>query len=359
MHCCVGTSIRNTFLEKEWKVVLLVDGSYGEGGGQIVRTAVALSVLNKQPIKIINIRARRPIPGLRPQHYTAISCIQKICDAEVEGVSVHSTSLKFTPHDIKPGVYTFDIGTAGSMTLVFQACLLSAFYTSKPLTIKLRGGSDVRWAPSWDYFASVFLPLISRIGIKTETRLIKRGYYPSGGGEAIITIYPFEKLIPFHGEEPPNFTEMGGIIHCANLPDHISRRMKHAALKIAMKHNLRSNIQIEASSSSSSGTGITLWCDSGLTILGSTLLGEKTISAEVVGETTANQLIQEIQSGATIDRYAIDQILPYLVLAPKGSACLIREISNHTKTNMWLIKQFFNIDFKVTPQHAAMRIDVL
>jgi RNA 3'-phosphate cyclase len=358
MHRCIGTTLRNTVSEKELKYVLLIDGSYGEGGGQIVRIAVALSVLTKQPIEITNIRAKRPIPGLRPQHYTALSCIQKICNADVEGLSVHSTNLKFTPHDIKSGSYTFDIGTAGSMTLVFQACLLSAFHTTTPLTLKLRGGTDVRWAPSWDYFACVFLPLISSIGIKTETQLIKRGYYPTGGGEAILTIYPVEKLIPLHAEEPQNFTDIYGIIHRANLPDHISMRMKHAAIKTAMKYNLRSTIQIDAATSSSSGTGITLWSSSGPTILGSTILGEKTITAEAVGETAVNQLLQEIKSGATIDRYAIDQILPYLVLAPKGSICLIREISNHTKTNMWLIKQFLNIDFEVTPQQTAMRIVV-
>ena len=338
--------------------MLVIDGSYGEGGGQIVRTAVALSVLTKQPIEITNIRAQRPIPGLRPQHYTAISCIQKICDAEVEGLTVHSMNLKFTPHDIKPGTYTFDIGTAGSMILVFQACLLSAFHTPFPVTIKLRGGSDVRWAPSWDYFTSVFLPLISKMGIKTEAKLIKRGYYPTGGGEAILIVYPVEKLNSFHAEEPQIFTEMNGIIHRANLPDHISTRMKHAALKIAMKYKLHSNIKIDAVSSSSPGTGITLWSESGSTILGSTLLGEKAVSAERVGEIAANQLMQEILSGATIDRYGIDQILPYLVLAQKGSSCLIREISNHMKTNMWLIKQFFDLNFEVKSQQTIMRIVV-
>ena len=226
------------------KYVLVIDGSYGEGGGQIVRTAVALSVLTKQPIEISHIRAGRPIPGLRPQHYTALSCIQQICNAEVEGLSVHSTNLKFTPHDIRPGTYTFDVGTAGSMTLVFQACLLSAFHTSDPLTIKLRGGTDVRWAPSWDYFAHVFLPLISKIGIKTDIQLLKRGYYPTGGGEAMLTIHPIEQLLMFSADEPQNFTDVHGIIHRANLPDHISARMKHAAMKTAMKQNLRSTIQI-------------------------------------------------------------------------------------------------------------------
>jgi RNA 3'-phosphate cyclase len=340
------------------KNVLLIDGSYGEGGGQITRTAIAFSVLTKQPIQITNIRAHRPIPGLRPQHYTTLSCIQAMCDAEVDGLSVNSTSLTFTPHDIKPGTYNFDIGTAGSMTLVFQACLLSAFNTTAPLTIRLRGGTDVRWAPSWDYFAHVFLPLISRIGIKTETQLIKRGYYPTGGGEAVLTIHPVEKLFSFHAEEPQNFHDMNGIIHLANLPDHISTRMKHAAIKIAMKHNLRSVLHVDTAPSSSSGAGITLWSASGPTILGSTILGEKNISAEAVGENATYQLIQEITSGATIDRYAIDQLIPYFVLAPKGSICLIRELSNHTKTNIWLIKQFFNVDFEVTQQQYAIRIVV-
>jgi len=338
--------------------MLSIDGSYGEGGGQIVRTAVALSVLTRQPIEIFDIRAGRPNPGLRPQHYTALSCIREICDADVDGLCVHSTTLRFTPHDIKPGTYRFDVGTAGSMTLVFQACLLSAFHTPAPLTIQLRGGTDVRWAPSWDYFAHVFLPLVSGIGVKTEITLVKRGYYPTGGGEATLTVHPIEKLFVFSADEPQNFTDMNGIIHRANLPDHISTRMKHAAIKTAMKQNLRATIQVDAALSSSSGTGITLWSSAGPTVLGSAILGEKTVSAEMVGETAANQLLQEIKSGATVDRYAIDQILPYLVFAPKGSACLIREISNHTKTNMWLIKQFLPVDFKVTSQQDALLLQV-
>lgn len=338
--------------------MLFIDGSYGEGGGQIVRTAVALAVLTKKSIEIAHIRAGRPIPGLRPQHYTALSCIHQICNAEVDGLSVHSTNLKFTPHDIKPGTYTFDVGTAGSMTLVFQACLLSAFHTSEPLYIRIRGGTDVRWAPSWDYFTHVFLPLISKIGVKTEIQLLRRGYYPTGGGEAILTIHPVDTLHAFLADAPQNFTEIRGIIHRANLPDHISTRIKHAAIKTALKHNLHATLQIDAAPSSSSGTGITLWSTSEHTILGSTVLGEKTISAETVGETAASQLIQEIRSGATLDRYSIDQILPYLVLAPRGSSCLIREISNHTQTIMWLIKQFVNVDFEVSPQHHALRIEV-
>ncbi len=338
--------------------VLQIDGSYGEGGGQIVRTAVALSVLTKQPIHINNIRANRPIAGLRPQHYTTLSCIKAMCNAEVEGVATNSTTLTFVPHDIKPGEYFFDVGTAGSMILVFQAFLLSALKTTVPLTIRLRGGTDVRWAPSWDYFTQVFLPLIKKIGINVHVKLEKRGYYPTGGGEAVLTIQPNEKLTSFHAAEPQDFHEIFGLIHLANLPDHIGTRMKHAAIKIATKHNLRSTIKINAAPSSSSGTGITLWSPTETTILGSTVLGEKQLSAEAVGENAAMQLIQEITSGATVDSYAIDQLLPYFVVAPKGSTCLIRELSNHTKTNMWLVKQFFDIDFEVTQQQDIVRITI-
>ena len=338
--------------------MLEIDGSYGEGGGQIVRTAVALSVLTKQPIFINNIRANRPIPGLRPQHFTALSCIKEICNATVEGLSPNSTSLRFTPGDIKPGAYSFDVGTAGSMTLVFQACLLSALKTTAPLSIHLRGGTDVRWAPSWDYFAHVFLPLVQKIGVNVDVHLVKRGYYPKGGGEARLTIHPMQTLQPFHAGDIPTFHDMQGIIHLANLPDHIGTRMKHAAMKTALKHNLRCTLQVDAAPSLSSGTGITVWSASETTILGSTVLGEKNITAEAVGEQAATQLIQEILSGATLDRYAIDQLLPYLVVAPKGSACLIRELSNHTNTNMWLIKQFFPVYFEVTQQQHVVRIHV-
>jgi RNA 3'-terminal phosphate cyclase (ATP) len=338
--------------------MLEIDGSYGEGGGQIVRTAVALSVLTNQPIHIRNIRANRPIPGLRPQHFTTLSCIQEICDAEVIGLTINSKTLEFTPHAIKPGAYTFDVGTAGSMTLVFQACLLSGLKTPGPLTIHLQGGTDVRWAPSWDYFAYVFLPLAKKLGVNAEVSLNKRGYYPVGGGEAVLTIHPTNTLVPFQVDEPQVFHEMQGIIHLANLPDHIGTRIKHAASKAALQKNLHASLRIDVAPSSSPGTGITLWSSSGATILGSTVLGERNISAEAVGQQAADQLLREITSGATLDSYAIDQLLPYLAYAPKTSTCLIRELSTHTHTNMWLMKQFFPVDFESTPQQNIMRITV-
>ncbi len=321
-------------------LLLKIDGSYGEGGGQILRSASSLSALMKEPVEINDIRANRPVPGIRPQHHTAISCIKSICKGAAEGLSIGSSKLTFLPGEIQPGEYNFNIGTAGSIILVFQACILACLKTPKPISIRLIGGTDVKWAPTWDYFSQVFLPMIEKMGVKTEAQLIKRGYYPKGGGEAKLTIHPVKKLKALKLEEE-NYGKIEGIIHSANLPEHISRRMKHAALKIAVKNNIRSYIQIENTTSLSPGTGITLWCKSDNTILGATYLGEKGVSAEKIGESAANQLIRDIKKKATVDTYTVDQILPYMVLADGESICMVRDLSTHAQTNMWIINQFF------------------
>lgn len=324
--------------------MLQIDGSYGEGGGQILRYTVAFSVLTKKPVEISNIRAKRPNPGIKPQHLTAISCVKSICNADTDGLSINSTCLKFYPGEIQPGSYKFDIGTAGSITLVYQACLLSSLKTPGPITIRLTGGTDVKWSPPWDYFANVFLPLLEKMGFKTEVHLVKRGYYPKGGGEAVLTIHPVKELQPLNLDEKQVFDEIKGVVHIANLPDHIGKRIKHAALKVLVKNNMQSSIETDRTTSFSPGTGIVLWSKSNQTILGSTSLGEKGLSSEKIGESAACQLLDEIKTGASVDSFALDQILPYLVLARGVSVCKVRELSNHARTNMWLARQFFNTE---------------
>jgi len=339
--------------------LLQIDGSYGEGGGQILRYATALSAITKKPVEIKNIRANRPNPGLRAQHLTAISCIKSICKGAVEGLSIGSSKVTFLPGEIQPGEYKFDIGTAGSITLVFQACILSSLNTTKPITIKLTGGTDVKWAPTWDYFIHVFLPLIERMGVKIEARLIKRGYYPKGGGEAELTIHPAKKLKSLKLDNKQFFNKIDGIIHIANLPDHIGKRIKHAAIKESVKNNIRCYIEMDNTTSLSPGTGITLWSKSNQTVLGSTFLGERGVTSEKIGRNAATHIINEITKGATIDIFAIDQIHPYMVLAQEESICLVRELSNHTKTNMWLLKQFFNVEFEEKEYKDIIKLRIL
>lgn len=337
-----------------------VDGSYGEGGGQILRTAVAFSALTKKPVKITNIRANRPNPGIKPQHYVAIKSIKELCNAETEELEIGSSNLKFMPGDIKGGEYKFDIGTAGSITLVFQACILSSLKTKKPITIRLTGGTDVKWSPSWNYFEYVFLPLIQKMGLSVNAKLIKRGYYPKGGGEAVITINPCKDILPLQLDKKQEFTEVNGIIHIANLPDHIGTRMKGAVIKTLLKKNLKTSLKIEKTTSLSTGTGITLWTQSKDTVLGSTVLGEKGVSSEKVGNAAAIGLTHEIESGATLDVHAFDQILPYMAMAKEegGSTCIVREVSSHAQTNVWLIKQFFNVQVESTQIDETVAITV-
>ena len=341
--------------------MLHIDGSHGEGGGQILRTAVALSVLTNTPIEITNIRSNRPTPGLKPQHYTAVSCMKTLCNAKTKGLSVGSSHITFNPGTLQEGSYTFDIGTAGSMVLVFQTILLGSLHTKKPMTIRLKGGTDVKWAPSWDYFTNVFLPHLNQMGINTEVKLFQRGYYPKGGGDAQLTLHPYTKIRPIHDEEQPMFSHVNGIISLTkNLPDHIAERMKHAAIKTLLKKNLSSSLFVEKTAALSEGTGITLWCSSNKTILGSTVLGEKGYPAESVGESVATELLKEIDAKATLDVYAFDQLLPYMAFArTQGNhvSCRVRLISNHAETNMWLMNQFFKeITFQKTIHNCSVRI---
>lgn len=328
--------------------MLEIDGSYGEGGGQILRTAVALSVLTGKTVEIKNIRANRPNPGIKPQHYVAIESIKELCQAETKGLEIGSSHLEFSPGEIRGGSYKFDIGTAGSITLVFQACLLCAVKTHEQIKIKVIGGTDVKWSPSWDYFEHVFLPLLKKMGLLVNSRLIRRGYYPKGGGEAELTIEPSAGIKPLKLDKKQEYSSVDGIIHIGNLPDHVSTRMKHAAIKTLVKNNLESSITVDEVRSLSTGTGITLWSKSKDAVLGSTVLGERGIPAEKIGETAAVELVNEIVLGVTLDVHAFDQVLPYMAVACESevSSCVVQNVSGHAGTNMWLVKQFFDVDFE-------------
>ena len=339
--------------------MLEIDGSYGEGGGQILRNAVAFSTLTETPIKITKIRSNRPNPGIKAQHYTAIKIIQELCNADTKGLDIGSSTLEFKPGDFRSGVYKFYIGTAGSITLVFQACILASLKTDSPVTIRITGGTDTKWSPPWDYFQHIFIPLIKKTGVLVDAQLIKRGYYPKGGGEASITINPCNTdLKPLQLDKEQKFFEVNGIINIAGLPDHISKRIKHKAIEILLKKNLKANIDVEQTSAFSPGTGLTLWTESEDTILGSTSLGEKGLPSEEIGRIAALNLLNEIESYATLDINAFDQLLPYMAIAKGFSSCFVQKISGHAQTNMWLIKQFFDVKFEVKQEEKNIKISI-
>ena len=313
-----------------------IDGSYGEGGGQILRMSVALSALTKKPVKVFNIRANRPNPGLKRQHMVALESVAKIANARVKGLQLNSRQIEFYPGELEGGEFKFDIGTAGSITLVLQACLLPSIFAKNETHLILKGGTDVKWSPPWDYFQNVIVPYLEKMGVEIETYLNKRGYYPVGGGEVEVFIKPCRKLktIKFDGK----IEGIEGIVNIANLPVSIAERIKKSALNELQKEGMSADIMVEETSADCSGVGIVLWTKG--KILGADCLGEKGKPAEEVGKEAAIKLINEIKAGVDLDENAVDQLLPYFALAEDNTEFKCRKISKHAETLIWLIKKF-------------------
>ena len=332
-----------------------IDGSYGEGGGQILRMSIALSALLKKPVRITNIRAKRPNPGLRRQHITAIEVVKKICDGSAKGLQEDSILVEFYPGKIVGGEHIFNIGTAGSITLVLQACILPSLFAEKETKLVLTGGTDVKWSPPWDYFQHVFLPLLKKMGIDIEAKLLRRGYYPKGMGKVEVTIQPCKEIRPLSFQNGE--LNIKGIVHIANLPIQIAQRVKNSAEKEIERRGIESSIAIQEGYAHSPGIGIVLWASNGK-IIGADCLGERGLPAEAVGRNAAQRLIKEIEAGVDVDERGVDHILPYMALAaPSSFTC--REISRHAETEMWLLEKFLNVKFEIKEEKEKKEVKVL
>jgi RNA 3'-terminal phosphate cyclase (ATP) len=317
-----------------------IDGSYGEGGGQIVRTAVALAAVTRTPIRITKIRQGRPKTGLAPQHAQAILALAGICSAKTRGIKPGSSEITFEPGQIKGGNYRIDIGTAGSITLLVQ-CLLPAMLKAEgPTTITVTGGTDVRWSPTIDCFKNVFLPALGEFGAQVWLERRRRGYYPRGGGLIELTVTPGRLESAHLKFQKPGIVE--GVSHCSNLPEHVARRQAESATQALLKDaGYEAKIDLEIIKENSMGSGITLWSGH----KGGSALGERGIRAEDVGKAAADELIAELETPAAVDTHLADQLIPYLALA--GGSYTVRQISKHTSTNIWTAKHFLNTEINV------------
>ena len=322
-----------------------VDGSTGEGGGQLLRTAVALSALSGVPVRIRKIRAGRPNPGLAPQHVAAVQAVAALSNAEVDGLEPGSAEVTFRPGTLAGGRHRFDVGTAGSVTLVLQACLPVAFRTSEGARITVSGGTDVQWSPPFDYLDRVFLPLLARRGGTAELRLVRRGYYPRGGGLVEVTVQPAARWSPWNGSDPGPVVRIRGIAHASHLPADIPARMKHAALRSLQAHpDVKIEDRIYAGEEAvGPGGALVVWAETERTTLGAAVLAERGKSSERIGEEAALALAAEVASGSTLDYHAADQLLVYLASAEGPSSFLVREPSGHLRTIAWLVPRFLPV----------------
>ncbi|MEW6681294.1 MAG: RNA 3'-terminal phosphate cyclase [Nitrospirota bacterium] len=333
--------------------MITIDGAYGEGGGQIVRTALALSCVTGRAVEIDRVRANRRNPGLQPQHLTGVLACAQITRAEVEGAVLGSKRLVFSPGRISGGDYTFDVeqtagkGSAGSVSLILQAILLPLSSAASPSRIVLRGGTHVNRSPSVHYLTEVFLPTIRRLGVQADVDLVRWGFYPIGKGEVIARITPSPNLKGLTWDRPGPVTRIVGISAIANLPRHIAERQKDAATHVLHAAGVTSDIQISEAQAVGRGTACFLKIEMHNGAAGFASLGAIGKRAEVVGREAAEECVRFVKSGAAVDRHLADQLLPYLALAHGPSTITTEAGTTHLLTNLWVIQQFVDREVRV------------
>ncbi len=334
-----------------------IDGSAGEGGGQIIRTAIALAAITGQEVEIKNIRANRPNPGLAAQHLHAVKAVERLSGGKTEGLRLHSQKLRFYPGDLR-GIRAdldIDIGTAGSITLLLQCLIPVALFAEGETVVKVKGGTDVRWAPPIDFYREVFLKALSVMGCNIQIEVKRRGYYPKGGGAVEVHVHPLDRslhgFVPGNGDGDGDDSKSGvvrGISHSSGLPAHVVERQAGAAERVLQDSGYEAVIEREVSGSvkaSSTGSGITLWRG----YKSGTALGKPGKRAELVGEEAAIAIIEELNSASTVDTHLADQLIPYIALAEGSSELKVREMTGHLKTNIYVTKRFLpDIRFEVT-----------
>ena len=319
-----------------------IDGSFGEGGGQIIRTSLSLSAITQTPIKITNIRANRKNPGLQPQHLMCAKAVRNISRGTLDGAEIGSKELLFHPGPIVGGKYDFDIGTAGSTILLAQTILPILLFATKASQIHLVGGTHNPFAPTYEYFENVFLSALTEFGVNSSSKLIKAGYYPSGGGEIAIFIEP---TLPNGAVSFPRSFDVRAIISISKSLDKlIAVREK----KIFVQNSIE-NVSIYEQDSLSPGNAMT--CFRGL--CGSCSIGEKGKRAEVVATEALDSLKSET---ADVDVHLADQLLLYAFLAKGETKYSTSSFSKHFETNLSIIKKFIKRDFSIDKKNNSISV---
>jgi RNA 3'-terminal phosphate cyclase (ATP) len=339
--------------------MITIDGSHGEGGGQLVRMSCALSALTGKPIRLNRVRARRAPPGLAPQHLAAVQAVAQLCNAETEGLALRTQEFTFIPDPIRGGEFRFDVGTAGSITLVLQAVLPVAIAAPAASTFHILGGTDVKAAPPFDYFRYVFLPLLQRLGLDARVTLVRRGYFPRGGGEVEVCVQPGTPS-SLMLDTPGALQGLGGIAHIANLPAHIVERMQHTASEVLSEYG-RTHIdtrQLGYAEAIGPGGAIVLWARLTNCLLGGAQVAQRGIPAERIAEQAAYALQAELRAAITIDVHAADQLLIYLALSGRPAHFTVRAYTSHAQTTAWLIEQFLPVRFTAKQIDNHTRIEV-
>lgn len=346
--------------------MITLDGSHGEGGGALVRVALALSAITGKAFTASKIRSGRKNPGLKPQHVFCVEGLKKICNGTATGAEIGSSSLTFRPGALESCTVSLDVGTAGSLTLLLQALLIPSILAPGKVHLKLRGGTDTQWAMPVDYFREVLLPHLRKYAVISCT-MKQRGYYPAGNGMMDVVIKPQHTPDTIKNVRPINLLERGTLAHIKGI-SHASQELEQQrvaermaagarnALQQELKQDVPVRIQTEYCKTASPGAGITLAAlfqnsygevdQNNPVILGGDALGEKGKMAEDVGRAAAAMLLAEINNGACVDVHLADNLIPFMALHPP-SMIRTSTITPHTLTNIHVVEQFLPVKFKI------------
>ena len=339
-----------------------IDGSYGEGGGQILRTAVAMAVYLGIPCRITGIRKGRPKPGLRAQHLAGVQALAEICHAEVEGLRLGSEEVTVKPGRLTGGDLRIDVGTAGAVGLILQTVMLPAIKAPAPLRLQITGGTDVPWAPTAGYVMEVTLPIVGKMGYRGEMEVIKRGYFPSGGGEVSVQ-FQEGPLSPLRLLDRGKILMIQGKAHASESlrGRRVAERQREGAITVLEEslHSSDIEITLEYRPTPSPGSGIDLWAIAENTILGSNALGARGKRAEEVGAAAAAALLRGIRSEAALDEWMGDQILPFLAVAGGESTVSVPRITEHLRSNLWVISHFLPLTSRIQEEQERTIIAVI
>ncbi|MDP6670846.1 MAG: RNA 3'-terminal phosphate cyclase [archaeon] len=327
-----------------------IDGSQGEGGGQILRTSFALAALKGQSIKITKIRAGRERPGLKPQHVAALQVLSSICTAEIKGADRGSEEVEFSPKEINSTALNVNIGTAGSISLLLQQLLPVALKAN--LKIRIFGGTNVDWSPPMEFYQELFFPLLKKMGARFEAKVSKRGYFPKGKGS--VNFSSGKVKLPLKPINLGNFLgveEVAMFSHSSNLPKDVSLIQASSAKKLILEKFpgtvFFKTIEFKEKSNTI-GSGITLIAsDSKGNKLCASSSGRRGKQAAVVGKEAAEKLISEISAGKAVDSHTADQLIPFMALANGKSTIHCGKLTKHCLTNIAICEKLLGVKFEV------------
>jgi RNA 3'-terminal phosphate cyclase (ATP) len=335
-----------------------IDGSFGEGGGQVLRTSMTLAAVTGRRLVIDNIRANRPNPGLAKQHLACVEAVCEICKGKCSGAGLRSMKLDFTPGsvhpgNVQPGNFSFDIGSAGSASLVIQTVLPVLFCAQGQSTVTVTGGTHNSWAPPFDFLKESFVPVIGSMGFIADCRLLRYGFFPAGGGKILFEVQPKRSEKPIDLCEPMSEQKISAIIYTAKLPGRVAQRQRELLNKSGLE--ITGIEHIEVADSAGPGNCVVIRVSGNNRTIIFTGFGARGKPSEKVIAEVVQEARAFLESGAGIDHYLADQLLIYMAMQKSGQI-ITNQLSNHLATNMEVIKKFLPVDFVVEKERNYYKV---